>query len=867
LFINHSAKAVSVKAFLNSDNQEESFPKVEIMININDESIDMCIDRSSENFLITPVLKDELSDNGIDIAEFEKFTSNKYLTALWNNILGEDTKELVSLTLLQKFIEAPRKGIKKGEPPEYLNNRVKFKRQFIDSRRGELFKTLNEQTFPRIIFNYNKSDEDKLKNKLEVVSQLSSLSHERYVIGNKLGQGTFGVVYRAKDLMFESTIAIKLIPHWFHSEDVSKRLIKEAAIMRNSQHENVVVIYDLVKLSAHKLITQTECKLNHLHVFDDNEDVFALIMEEVNGGRTLGDYLNSDEGGRLTNKEKIILIQGICNAVHKVHSLGITHGDIKPENILIDKFGKPKLTDFGIASQNNSQAIGYTSYPFASPNVINKGTVSFQDDIYSLGALMLYVFNPEYIEEFKGKVKADIISIKNNLFVDLLSLFIVFYFETDSKQFQNKFIEINKDSLRKSSFDFSVMDTSKYSNFHPILEQVIGDLFFDGEALLMYFSSVLKAFTASIDKAVILERLSEKFGFNEVDSSEVIFEEVENIALLSLAFGGCIGEPSNNDYKHFYSVKTPKIYGQVLTKEIVLALSNNLDFEDEFKKAFCSPKSQTLKIESVVFIDKYFGNNAAIVWSDKFQGPLTSYCSAPKIGSRGKELHKAISGFEQYHNEVINYLKAIKNSASQTKINKPLILKLMSLNKNKKLLFPESINFFPKSFQSCFEYNDVGQPKILLSLQEALVDIMKGFLSIDMKSRLTEVKRKKVLYNKTRDSLRIKTNKRLKNKEDTSDCFEDLVSQASELIKSSHDLININLSYELTDIELFYEQFLNKRAGSVYDDVITCINEHAQSKEFSFLLDEIENLYMALKKDWEYAFYIEYKNAPTLLLQ
>jgi serine/threonine protein kinase len=656
LFINHSSKPTTLKVFLDTDKKEIHVPKVETLININDADLDMFIDSSSNKFLVSSLLKDQLSDNGIEITEFEKFTSDKYLTALWSNILGVDTKELVTLTLLQNFIEVGGKGKEKGKDAKYFASRGKIREAFIVKRRGALFQMLNAQTFSSIIFNYNKSFEDKLKNKIEVLSHVSSLESDRYDIENKLGQGAFGVVYKAKDLMFESIVAIKLIPHWFHSEGVSKRLIKEAAIMRNSQHENVVVVYDLVKLPAHKLTISEECKLNHLHVFDDNEEVFALVMEEINGGVTLEQHILSTDWKSLSYEQKLDFFQDICFGVKSLHNQGVVHGDIKPQNILVGKNGKPKIADFGIASSSGDKSIGITNPTFISINKLNGGKSDFQDDIYSLGMLLLYLFSPSIVNEFKRKNVNKLIVEKELLHLALLSLnanansdgyykkgYIHRYTFPDSQ-----ILELMDDDIAEIFLEDPI---AKHSYYKDVVHNIDINTFNDGEwdKPNLYLYSLIEVIfrcistKGSTTKARLYNLVNELHPSNEnyihieelylntnnvQDINELIFE-------IKSAANSDVLEFNYNDYR---CLKLPTYLNEVLTLENLEFYSKHINFEELCKI------SANYKLNDITFLGgTKYDNNNTFLWTV------------------GNKLYKGSSaGLENYFGEALYKTKLLK---------------------------------------------------------------------------------------------------------------------------------------------------------------------------------------------------------------
>lgn len=187
---------------------------------------------------------------------------------------------------------------------------------------------------------------------------------ERYEIIDKVGSGGMSDVYKAKDHKLGRFVAVKVLKQEF-SEDksfVSKFKI-EAQSAAGLSHPNIVNIFD---------------------VGEDN-GLYYIVMELIEG-ITLKTYINRK--GKLPIKEAVSIAVQVAQGIEAAHNNHIIHRDIKPQNIMISREGKVKVTDFGIAraaSANtiNSNAMGSVHY--ISPEQARNGYVDEKSDIYSLG--------------------------------------------------------------------------------------------------------------------------------------------------------------------------------------------------------------------------------------------------------------------------------------------------------------------------------------------------------------------------------------------------------------------------------------------------------------------------------------------------
>ncbi len=190
---------------------------------------------------------------------------------------------------------------------------------------------------------------------------------DRYEIIEKIGAGGMSDVYKAKDQVLGREVAVKVLKAEF-SDDMGfvTKFKTEASSAAGLEHPNIVNIYDV-----------------------GSEDGLYFIVMEYIEGITLKTYI--EKKGQLNYKEVISIAIQVGRGIESAHNKGIIHRDIKPQNIIISREGKVKVTDFGIAratSGNTISADVMGSVHYASPEQARNGYVNEQSDIYSLGIVM-----------------------------------------------------------------------------------------------------------------------------------------------------------------------------------------------------------------------------------------------------------------------------------------------------------------------------------------------------------------------------------------------------------------------------------------------------------------------------------------------
>ncbi len=197
--------------------------------------------------------------------------------------------------------------------------------------------------------------------------EAGSFLADRYEIIEGIGAGGMSDVYKAKDNVLGRFVAIKVLRQEF-TEDMNfvTKFHAEAQSAAGLEHPNIVNIYD---------------------VGSDNS-MHYIVMEYIDG-ITLKSYI--EKKGQLTDKEAISIAIQVGRGIEAAHNKNIIHRDIKPQNIMISKQGKVKVTDFGIAKAVNANTIHSDvmgSVHYSSPEQARNGFVDVKSDIYSLGIVM-----------------------------------------------------------------------------------------------------------------------------------------------------------------------------------------------------------------------------------------------------------------------------------------------------------------------------------------------------------------------------------------------------------------------------------------------------------------------------------------------
>lgn len=195
-----------------------------------------------------------------------------------------------------------------------------------------------------------------------------------------LGKGGMGAVYKARHPGLDRLVAIKILPSEIsHDPAFAERFQREARALARLSHPNIVAVYD----------------------FGQAEGLYYFVMEFVDGAN-LRQMIRT---GNLASEEALAIVPQICDALQFAHDEGIVHRDIKPENILIDKKGRVKIADFGLAKllgepelnhalTGTHQVMGTLRY-MAPEQMQGSRQVDHRADLYSLGVVFYELLTGE----------------------------------------------------------------------------------------------------------------------------------------------------------------------------------------------------------------------------------------------------------------------------------------------------------------------------------------------------------------------------------------------------------------------------------------------------------------------------------------
>ncbi len=194
--------------------------------------------------------------------------------------------------------------------------------------------------------------------------RVGTILNGRYEIISAIGSGGMSYVYKAKDMSLKRLVAVKVLKEEYSRDaNVVAKFAREAEAAGGLSHPNVVSVYDV----------------------GEQFGTYYIVMELVEGF-TLKKYI--EKKGQLSQHDAVQVTMQVARGLNAAHEQGIIHRDVKPQNIMVSRDGKIKVTDFGIARINDSQTSGANtmgSVHYISPEQARGGVCDERSDIYSLG--------------------------------------------------------------------------------------------------------------------------------------------------------------------------------------------------------------------------------------------------------------------------------------------------------------------------------------------------------------------------------------------------------------------------------------------------------------------------------------------------
>jgi serine/threonine-protein kinase len=230
----------------------------------------------------------------------------------------------------------------------------------------------------------------------------------RYQLLRQMDAGGMATIYEAIDTRLDRRVAVKIMhAHLAQDEQFVERFIREAKAAAALSHPNIVSVQD--------------------QGWNQSGIPAVFIVMELVDGHTLREYLN--ERGKIAVADGIKFLLPVLSALGAAHRLGIVHRDVKPENILVSKEGRIKITDFGLAkgamigstmTAESSVILGSVSY--LSPEQVSRGIADSRSDVYSAAITAFEIFTGT--KPFEGEEPIQIAFMHVNSRVPRLSTLI-----------------------------------------------------------------------------------------------------------------------------------------------------------------------------------------------------------------------------------------------------------------------------------------------------------------------------------------------------------------------------------------------------------------------------------------------------------
>jgi serine/threonine protein kinase len=218
--------------------------------------------------------------------------------------------------------------------------------------------SVHSETVPKLTWSYSSFPPEKPPN-----------LGERFQLLEELGRGGMGVVYRAHDRVLGREVALKTLHPGRAGEIALQRMWREARAAAALRHPGVVAVHECLELPAG----------------------LCLVQELLDGARPLSEAL-----AELPLEGRLDLFREVLAALAHAHREGVVHRDLKPDNILVDREGRARVSDFGLAWQDNAESLTQTGATLGTPRymapeqfgVVAGETRSPAVDVWALGVLL-----------------------------------------------------------------------------------------------------------------------------------------------------------------------------------------------------------------------------------------------------------------------------------------------------------------------------------------------------------------------------------------------------------------------------------------------------------------------------------------------
>ncbi len=278
-----------------------------------------------------------------------------------------------------------------------------------------------------------------------------------YRIIELIGQGGMGRVYKAEQSRPRRFVAIKLLAPGLMSPSMLRRFTHEAEVLGRLQHPGIAAILEA-------------------GTFDQGDGAQPYFAMEYIEGASLQRYVDTRD---LDVRGRIELVVAVADAVQHAHQRGVIHRDLKPDNVLVDADGAPKILDFGVARVTDAdlqitmiqtavgQIIGTLAYMSPEQCAADPDAIDTRADVYSLGVMLYELITGQPPYELQGRAIHDAVSTIQTRVPPPLSRIDV-RFRGDLETIVARALEKNPDDRYQSAHELRD-DLVRYLNDEPIL--------------------------------------------------------------------------------------------------------------------------------------------------------------------------------------------------------------------------------------------------------------------------------------------------------------------------------------------------------------------------------------------------------------
>jgi hypothetical protein len=217
-----------------------------------------------------------------------------------------------------------------------------------------------------------------------------------------LGQGGMGAVYKARQLALDRLVALKILPPQTGADaGFTDRFTREARALARLNHPNIVAVYEFGQVTGAPAAPPGSDPQPSTLNPQPSGNLHFFVMEYVEGLN----LRQLEQAGKLAPREALKIIPQICDALQFAHDEGIVHRDVKPENVMLDKKGRVKITDFGLAKilgiepealrLTGAKDVMGTPHYMAPEQIEHPQEVDHRADIYSLGVVFYEMLTGE----------------------------------------------------------------------------------------------------------------------------------------------------------------------------------------------------------------------------------------------------------------------------------------------------------------------------------------------------------------------------------------------------------------------------------------------------------------------------------------